>query len=111
MSLAALAGTTGLSVFHFARQFKQATGRTPHTYITELRIARADFVADNGIADRGDCAALRLCQPAALLDAVSAPRRRLAFRLPARVRHLSACLERLIARELRNKIGNIRARF
>jgi len=41
VSLAAVAEMTGLSPFHFARQFKRATGRTPHEYVVEQRIARA----------------------------------------------------------------------
>src|SRR5258707_1660917 len=36
-----LAGVAGLSVHHFARQFKQSTGVTPHFYLTKKRVERA----------------------------------------------------------------------
>jgi AraC family transcriptional regulator len=36
-----LAGAAGLSRFHFARQFKAATGHPPHEYLVRLRVDRA----------------------------------------------------------------------
>jgi AraC-like DNA-binding protein len=36
-----LAGVAGLSVHHFARQFKQSAGFTPHFYLTQKRVERA----------------------------------------------------------------------
>ena len=36
-----LAGAACLSTFHFARAFRAATGRTPHAWVTERRVARA----------------------------------------------------------------------
>jgi AraC family transcriptional regulator len=41
MSLQEIADAAGVSVFHFARSFKQATGMPPHQYLTEMRIAEA----------------------------------------------------------------------
>jgi transcriptional regulator of acetoin/glycerol metabolism len=41
MDLAELAGVAGLSVFHFARAFKQSTGVAPHHYLVHRRIERA----------------------------------------------------------------------
>ncbi len=41
MDLAELAGVAGLSVYHFARAFKQSTGVTPHHYLVHRRIERA----------------------------------------------------------------------
>lgn len=41
VTLKELAGLTGLSVFHFARAFKQATGVPPHVRLVELRVEQA----------------------------------------------------------------------
>jgi transcriptional regulator GlxA family with amidase domain len=41
IDLAELAAIAGLSVFHFARQFKQSAGITPHHYLVERRVERA----------------------------------------------------------------------
>lgn len=41
VSLEELAAETGLSLFHFARMFKQSVGVPPKIYLTQLRMARA----------------------------------------------------------------------
>jgi AraC-like DNA-binding protein len=41
IDLSLLAGVAGLSVHHFARQFKQSAGVTPHLYLTQKRVERA----------------------------------------------------------------------
>lgn len=41
LSLTELADTIEMNTFHFARQFKQATGQPPHQYIVSRRIERA----------------------------------------------------------------------
>jgi AraC family transcriptional regulator len=41
VSLAELARVGGMSTFHFAREFKRATGTTPHQYLIKLRVERA----------------------------------------------------------------------
>jgi AraC-like DNA-binding protein len=41
MDLAELAAVAGLSVYHFARAFKQTAGVTPHHYLVRQRIERA----------------------------------------------------------------------
>jgi transcriptional regulator of acetoin/glycerol metabolism len=41
MDLAELAAIAGLSVYHFARAFKQTAGVTPHHYLVHRRIERA----------------------------------------------------------------------
>jgi AraC-like DNA-binding protein len=41
IDLKALAGAAGLSVYHFARTFKQSEGLSPHAYVLERRIAKA----------------------------------------------------------------------
>ncbi len=51
MDLAELAAVAGLSVFHFARQFKQSAGVTPHSYLVKRRIERAqDMLARTDLA-------------------------------------------------------------
>ena len=42
IELPVLAGVAGLSVFHFAREFKRTAGITPHQYILRKRVERAD---------------------------------------------------------------------
>jgi len=50
VDLAQMAGVAGLSVFHFAREFKQATGVTPHCYLTRRRVGRAqELLAHSGM--------------------------------------------------------------
>jgi AraC-like DNA-binding protein len=41
IDLVALADTSGFSMFHFARAFKQSEGITPHNYLLERRVERA----------------------------------------------------------------------
>ncbi len=41
IDLAGLAAIAGLSVFHFAREFKHSAGVTPHHYLVQKRIERA----------------------------------------------------------------------
>ena len=41
IDLSMLAAAAGLSVHHFARQFKQSAGVTPHVYLTQQRVERA----------------------------------------------------------------------
>lgn len=41
ISLEELALEAGMSRFHFARAFRRSTGKSPHQYLTELRVERA----------------------------------------------------------------------
>jgi AraC family transcriptional regulator len=41
LTLSELAGVAGMSTFHFAREFKRATGTTPHQYLIKFRVERA----------------------------------------------------------------------
>lgn len=51
MDLAELAAVAGLSVFHFARQFKQTVGVAPHSYLIQRRVERAqDMLARTDLA-------------------------------------------------------------
>jgi AraC family transcriptional regulator len=47
ISLDGLAGVAGLSPNYFLHAFKQTTGKTPHRYLTELRIAKACELLEN----------------------------------------------------------------
>jgi AraC family transcriptional regulator len=44
LSLTALATTVGMSPYHFARLFKQSTGRSPHQYVIDRRIIQAKYL-------------------------------------------------------------------
>jgi AraC family transcriptional regulator len=41
LSLAALAEIAGMNLYYFSRLFKQSTGVSPHRYVLEQRISRA----------------------------------------------------------------------
>jgi AraC family transcriptional regulator len=41
LTLEQLAAVAGLSPYHFARQFKAATGLPPHQYVVARRVERA----------------------------------------------------------------------
>ena len=41
LTLSELAAVADMSTFHFAREFKRATGKTPHRYLMKFRIDRA----------------------------------------------------------------------
>jgi transcriptional regulator of acetoin/glycerol metabolism len=50
VDLAQMAAVAGLSVFHFAREFRRATGVTPHDYVTRRRVERAqELLAHSGL--------------------------------------------------------------
>ena len=68
ISIEALAGIVGLSMYHFARAFKQSEGLTPHDYLVRCRVRRAqDLLAStdlplseialaSGFSDQSHCA-------------------------------------------------------
>jgi transcriptional regulator GlxA family with amidase domain len=68
ISIQALATVVGLSMYHFARAFKQSAGMTPHEYLVECRVRRVqELLADtdlplsqialaSGFADQSHCA-------------------------------------------------------
>jgi AraC-like DNA-binding protein len=56
IDLADMAGVAGLSVFHFAREFRQATGVTPHNYLTRRRVERAQDLLARTDLDLSDIA-------------------------------------------------------
>ncbi len=48
LRIGSLAKEAYLSPFHFARSFKEATGRTPHRYVTDRRIERSRALIGKG---------------------------------------------------------------
>jgi AraC-like DNA-binding protein len=49
ISLAGLAAESGLSPFHLIRVFKTETGLTPHRYLSQVRVRRAEQLIRRGI--------------------------------------------------------------
>jgi AraC family transcriptional regulator len=47
MSLEDIANAAGMSLFHFAKAFRQTTGRTPHKFLTEQRLLHARSLLHN----------------------------------------------------------------
>jgi AraC family transcriptional regulator len=56
MSLKDIANAAGMSLFHFAKVFKRATGRSPHQYLTERRILHARCLLHDGRLSVGEVA-------------------------------------------------------
>ena len=68
ISIEALARAVGLSMFHFARAFKQSEGVTPHDYLVQRRVNRAkellaatdlplsEIAVTVGFSDQSHCA-------------------------------------------------------
>jgi AraC family transcriptional regulator len=48
LTLAQMAAVAGLSQYHFARQFKRATGMPPHEYVIARRVQRAKLLLQGG---------------------------------------------------------------
>lgn len=48
LSVHEIAASAGLSSFHFSRVFRATTGRTPHAYVTELRLQEARRLLAHG---------------------------------------------------------------
>lgn len=56
MSLQDIAGAAGMSLFHFAKAFKQTTGRTPHQFLTGQRLLHARSLLHDGRLSIGQIA-------------------------------------------------------
>ncbi|MFT4113038.1 helix-turn-helix domain-containing protein [Silvibacterium sp.] len=57
LRLEQLAEIAGMSVFHFARSFREATGLTPHRYVMGERIRRARILLERGSQSMAEIAA------------------------------------------------------
>src|SRR5262249_57231047 len=87
-TLEEMAATAHLSVYHFARQFKAATGLPPHQYVIMRRVERAKLLLQGGdlslaevAADAGFAGQSVLCHHFKRLVGVT-PRQ---FRMSARI--------------------------
>jgi transcriptional regulator GlxA family with amidase domain len=68
ISIRALAAVAELSMYHFARAFKQSSGMTPHEYLVQCRVRRvrdllvatdltlSEIALASGFADQSHCA-------------------------------------------------------
>jgi AraC family transcriptional regulator len=56
LSLVDIADAAGMSLFHFAKAFKQATGQTPHRYLTVRRLLQARALLHDGTLSIGEIA-------------------------------------------------------
>ena len=48
LTVSDVARAAGLSVFHFSREFKIAMGKTPHAYLTQVRLLAAKRLLAHG---------------------------------------------------------------
>lgn len=70
VTLEVLAGLANLSVFHFARLFKQATGMPPYQYVLHWKIRQAKHLLRLGSAPIADISdALGFASPASFSTA------------------------------------------
>ena len=58
INLDAIADEAFFSKFHFIRLFKMAYGKTPHQYLTSLRIAKAQLLLQQGTSVTDTCFAV-----------------------------------------------------
>lgn len=58
LSLSAMAREVGMSVFHFARVFRELQGLPPHRYLTSVRLARAQQHLRDGASVTETCFAV-----------------------------------------------------
>lgn len=56
ISLQELADAAGMSLYHFAKSFKQTTGYPPHRYLTEQRLRQARILLHDATLSIGDVA-------------------------------------------------------
>ena len=56
MSLQDIADAAEMSLFHFAKSFKQATGHSPHQYLTAQRLCQARTLLHDATLSIGEIA-------------------------------------------------------
>jgi AraC family transcriptional regulator len=56
MSLKDIAGAAGMSLFHFAKSFKDTTGRSPYQFLTECRLLHARSLLHDATLSIGEIA-------------------------------------------------------
>lgn len=56
LDLAELANVAAMSVYHFARRFKETVGISPHAYVLSRRVRRAQLILDRGADGLADVA-------------------------------------------------------
>jgi AraC family transcriptional regulator len=82
-TLEQMAAVARLSPYHFARQFKAATGVPPHQFVIARRVERAkQLLRGGGDLTLAQVAARRIFGPEPVLPALQAPRRRHAGAVP-----------------------------
>ena len=83
-SLEQMAAAAHLSPYHFARQFKAATGLPPHQYVIARRVERAKQLLqeDGDLSLAADRRACRILGSEPVLPSLQAPRRRHAGTIP-----------------------------
>ncbi|MGJ5175603.1 helix-turn-helix domain-containing protein [Bradyrhizobium oligotrophicum] len=57
LDLASLAGVAAMSIYHFARRFKETVGVSPHAYVLARRVHRARHMLDRGATNLAQVAA------------------------------------------------------
>ena len=82
-TLEQMAAVARLSPYHFARQFKRATGLPPHQYVIARRVERAQQLLQfDGDLSLAEVAARRLLRSEPILPSLQARRRRYAGTIP-----------------------------
>jgi AraC family transcriptional regulator len=56
LTLSHIAEAVSMSPFHFARRFKEATGKSPHQFVIEARVSKAKHLLERGDISIGEVA-------------------------------------------------------
>jgi AraC family transcriptional regulator len=91
-SLEQMAATAHLSVYHFARQFRAATGLPPHQYVISRRVERAKQLLQEGDLSLAEVAAAAWAQLCFSTRASAGRARLLSLRTPWQPEHSGTSL-------------------